>query len=1232
MITMFLRGRRWRVALILCELLMFTAWSGCMNAAGQTAEGSPAALPALSPSNHPAVLICTPDPGHLDSTYLSRLASRGFNVGVITSWSDFTWERLHQYNAIVLCGLPRIEGGVRPSNGVAGGPNLAETLALLERYLGQGGGVLINIEEQSLLDPGLNDAYQKGLAEFGAKLPMEKIEGGEAGIETRLQNINMYYASGVHASPVSDGVRGAWLPVPKAEAGHMRPLSGPIDVDGHWTVALSGGAGVKALPFDLDKAPPETRKLSQWYSRKDGVADPALFAIREYGGGRLALGNVKSTFHVAAGTKWLYDGVTLDKGLNGRPSDYGRLLENTFRWLSQPSLANGKLGGAKSDPTQFVGLLARPGAQATFDRGLAEPSLDLAVAGPPAPVQRGFIGARSEYSGGEGTVEAYAAAARRAGLQFVVFLDPMEKLSRENLAKLKADCARLSGDDLLLLPGYWMATNAGPRFLSAGSDPVFPDPENLGGPGGKTLMVQPFDKNGRLESSNHWLGNIFRMIGGPRQLETIVGYFDFTRGKAGGGFQMWHSRACGATGVMFYEHGKLVEDLTADYLATNAATMTFAPLSVDLVSSPAEMEAEVKRGDALVYAAVPKPADVLTGALRWNHQFEVVPVSVSTGPVIRRWPVVKRAWVFGAEDFVNEYDLLAADLEVTSDRPLREVSIYDGPNLVWRIDPVGAKSVRQRVFRSAALQQDLSVVAIDVDGRRAVSFPARTWKDGSGAVCFCGDHVNDCRSGERPMRMGHGPNWGPFAATPNVADAGVTWDGGPGAFALPIVWSGAPIPNPITETGGAAGNRSMTLNQHPLLEFSDERVYRGKMVADGMVTAPYASPWSWYAPIEENPLFDAEHIFTEIGQYSTGVDPNGWGAPYLGGGNFVSMVEQTVRFKRDVTLKDFYYLTGRLAAMGSKVKIFRGRGTDMKLVADLAATPEPDGDVKLETGDWIAIVPESGSFNPMLMFVGGDAMRFGFGGESFIFGPYVGPKGTPVKKGDANHTDVVTYTWPLDEALADEGALCKELAYIANPDGMKVARGTRIDGLPGLLNYQADAGALELSLPKMPDAVPPVNLPVRLAGLNKNWSAGLFQIAGENGREYYGPGRQVFRPLGLDPEGRAYFPLYPSRAPVTHVIAGHPVVATGAGSEQLFIQVVALDGPRNGTAGKWHVEVNNPTDRPIKAILKRNWAMPGLLFERAEITLPPGGVQILEHNGTLQPIPPSQREALLRGD
>ena len=144
--------------------------------------------------------------------------------------------------------------------------------------------------------------------------------------------------------------------------------------------------------------------------------------------------------------------------------------------------------------------------------------------------------------------------------------------------------------------------------------------------------------------------------------------------------------------------------------------------------------------------------------------------------------------------------------------------------------------------------------------------------------------------------------------------------------------------------------------------------------------------------------------------------------------------------------------------------------------------------------------------------------------------------------------------------------------------------------------------------------MPEVSVPLRVSGLNRRWSAGLYQISGFNGKNYYSNGRHVYRPLGMDLQGRAYVHVYSAKENLTHLVAGHPVVADRNGKD-LFIQVTALTGPYKdeNNAPLWHVSVNNPTDRRIATTLRQNMTLPGFTFAKQQVTLAPGEYAILLH-------------------
>ena len=100
--------------------------------------------------------------------------------------------------------------------------------------------------------------------------------------------------------------------------------------------------------------------------------------------------------------------------------------------------------------------------------------------------------------------------------------------------------------------------------------------------------------------------------------------------------------------------------------------------------------------------------------------------------------------------------------------------------------------------------------------------------------------------------------------------------------------------------------------------------------------------------------------------------------------------------------------------------------------------------------------------------------------------------------------------------------------------------------------------------------------------------AGLFQLQGWSLGHYYNysqPGRNRYTALGLDDFGAAQVPLYVGRADTTHVVVGHPVVATGVGASELRIYVTRLN--EQPLPSSWHVSVNNPTETMMTAAVQK---------------------------------------------
>jgi hypothetical protein len=194
---------------------------------------------------------------------------------------------------------------------------------------------------------------------------------------------------------------------------------------------------------------------------------------------------------------------------------------------------------------------------------------------------------------------------------------------------------------------------------------------------------------------------------------------------------------------------------------------------------------------------------------------------------------------------------------------------------------------------------------------------------------------------------------------------------------------------------------------------------------------------------------------------------------------------------------------------------------------------------------------------------------------------------------------------PLNVEVKTQAELLRYVEYLRQPTALQVLRGRRVES-PGLLELQPDEQFVaELAIPR-PATQLSLTVPCRITGLNPRWSAGLLQKQGYVKGDY-GNGENRYRALGLDLEGNAYVPLYVELAERTHMVAGHPVIA-GAEGADLFIQVTKVGHDPD----RWHVSVNNPTDRVITTTLRAAMPLTGLDLPVQPLTLQPGEYRVVE--------------------
>ena len=1153
-----------------------------------------ALLPSSAEARQPSVLVhcARADVSQwywwVDLDYLKDLHQQGFEVDYTDRHSDFTWERVRQHDVLVIYSVP-LQKGKYFDNSPDTPPYRDAFIEVVERFLDSGGGLL-------LMARSINgdESFRPLIERWGARIPYERIvEDDPENLRPmpRMRGIEkLWFTDGVADTPVSEGVRQVWLPITEH---YFAAETMPIEVSPDWTVVLRGGRRSRTIPIDskeaLARRPPGARV------REGGVPSPDLFAIRDYKKGRLAFGAIWPQYSIGQGTRWLYERRVLSRGLDGRESHFGKLLENTLRWLAAPRLAASPQTGFVTDPERLLAPNLRPGVRERFVEGSLRSPLDGSKAlarARGARIQRGLIGATTGPGGGEGSVAEYAEAARAAGLDFVVFLERFGKLDPAEFERLKADCLEHSDEDLQLYPGYRLETNTGNRIFLFGPEiELLPpeliyrgrlnlqyrDPET-----GTFLVGHPFQS---------WMMRSVLSRGGAN-----VGYYGFSdHPKA---MPLEDLRLYSVVALRLFRNGKRIEDNLPAYLRSATGTFPAAPVAVHLLEHPKKLREAGEHGTGLTYVRADSTAE-LRSALSYANLFRSPGLFTSDGPLIETWPQARQYYTFAAEDFVARAARLPSPIAVRSDVGLREIRIYQGERLFRRYLCDGSRRFEHVLELSASAQKTLTLVAEDVNGGVAVSSALRAWKGGDMTPVFCGDRINHCTS--MPL-LAKGPGSVQVSVTPSI-EAGHTWDGGPQGRNPLLRFLNAHRPA-LRSSKGEEGLRGF--NNFAFVELADEGAVRVTSRLETLYDAriPVINAWNTYGPLDgPSHLFRSTATLTVFDRPVVGPAPEMYPGTAVKSGATISLFENRITFlkKQEVeTLKLF-----RQNPFSGPFPVTLVHLRDGARVATLHLAPPnwPKKEIRFLPGDWIGIHGPDGT-NSSFHLNRGEALRLRFRPGDDLSIAFDAELAEPrVKRDEVRRYELLSVVDPVDAWGSRDERLRRVARYLDRPGGLELLRGSRIDGSApqnrGLLELEADDGAVALRL-RAPSERLNLPLPLRVSGLNPRWSAGVLLIEGYVLGNYE-PRHGKYREAALDREGRAYFSIFPDRADRTELVLGHPVVCD---RDELFIQVTRLDDLP--APGSWSVTLNNPTEREIVTRCRVAFEVPGLALETREYSIPAG--------------------------
>jgi hypothetical protein len=387
-----------------------------------------------------------------------------------------------------------------------------------------------------------------------------------------------------------------------------------------------------------------------------------------------------------------------------------KLQMNAYAWLAEPSRALADFGTYQATPYQPV-QFPRTGNGSFWQQKWG---------GTPAPGVRGIIGAHSSYTDGKGSVTDYVKAAQAAGLSFLVFTDPLEKLTAETLGKLKADCAAASGPNFYAGPGLEFTDGNGDRWIVPGEKIQYPAAtcEPFGRPPSEPL----WDGSKILEKGsfiiNNWMPNAL---------------LDYSQFRARGHHPenmcwFWNHLP------LAYDRDKLIADNSPEYLFGLRDLRWTAPISFTRITDPADV-ALAAQTCFTGFGSLAEAREAFTTASSIPGRY------VSQGPVLAYWNAMgtqaNGEWPHNDTTEYARFKFVARSAD-----GIAEVRVHDADGgLLRRFAGDGAQELTREFILCHDRQHYPVLEIVDTKGRRAFSRDFLVF-DYKYALQRCGDNLN----------------------------------------------------------------------------------------------------------------------------------------------------------------------------------------------------------------------------------------------------------------------------------------------------------------------------------------------------------------------------------------------------------------------------------------------------------------------------------------------------------
>jgi hypothetical protein len=588
-----------------------------------------------------------------------HLRGQGWDVASLSWGRKYTADDLKRFHVVIMATHPRISGDAQGNDQFNVTPAYhAEFMDAVESYLTAGGGLLVY---QAIWPTNTVQHINASLKPFGARFLEEQIQDAKhAYTQASGMLWTWLYTTNMTPHDTTVGVRGLFYPTRDL---HI-PAHSPLSLDKAWQIVVRGMATATSHPTRQD----QQDRLIEADIAGTYPSAPPLAAVRHFGKGIVAaFGWCPTQAYFNYGHFMVQD--VHFKGTASGPSDGLRFLEQTLSYLAAPAVRAG-LGG-------YVETGVTPSHVAESPLNWRSVEFDSTQ----VRWRKGLVGARSSLTGGAGKPVDYAREARKAGLDFVAFLEDMTQLTPSTWDGFRQECRDASTPDVLVLPGFVeLRGDAETEYFFVGDGPL--PPADMRSPDGRRVINYLYA---------HFAMGLW-----------THGPFNVRRQKT----PPWISRAYTAQAVVTTIAGETSLE-SGPYLYNVGIQDAPRPVAVDRIDSPDDVGAAAGR-----YLTLRKAESAEALRTAFQHADRSGPGQVSNGPLISTFDAINAARDSQGEPTAGR-ERFQLRLVAESETPLREAIIYNGTEIYRRLAIQGCRCDlringvhdRQYMFTAAVMDE-----------------------------------------------------------------------------------------------------------------------------------------------------------------------------------------------------------------------------------------------------------------------------------------------------------------------------------------------------------------------------------------------------------------------------------------------------------------------------------------------------------------------------------------------